>query len=185
MDGLVHISDLTWTRRVKHPTEVVRKGEATEVVILNIDKEGRRISLGLKQARPNPWERAEKLFPANKVLEAKITTAGDRGLTLELPEGLEGFVPASETEREEGKKLEQAFPPGTLLKVKVLRVDPANLRVVVSQKACSERAQEKVEAGQYLAEQQKPTTTLGDISKIAESVEKEPETRNKTPEDEG
>ncbi len=176
VDGLVHISDLTWVRRVKHPAEIVKKGDQVEVVVLNIDKEGRRISLGLKQARPNPWEKSDKLFPANKVIETKVTSAGERGLTVELPEGLEGYVPASEAEREEGKKLDQTFPSGTPIKVKVLRTDPANLRVVLSQKACSEGAKEHAEASQYIAEQQRPTTTLADVAKMAEPEIPKPET---------
>lgn len=175
VDGLVHISDLTWTRRVKHPAEIVKKGDQVEVVILNIDKEGRRISLGLKQARPNPWEKADKMFPANKVLEAKVTSSGERGLTVELPEGLEGYIPASEVKREEGKKLDQAFPVGTHIKVKVLRADPANLRVVLSQKACSEEFKEHAKTSQDIAEQQPPTETSGEVAKIEESEPPKPD----------
>jgi len=178
VDGLVHISDLTWTRRVKHPTEIVKKGDPIEVVILNIDKEGRRISLGLKQAHPNPWEKADRLFPANKILEVKVLSSGERGLTLELPEGLEGFVPASEVEKEADKKLDQAFPPGMAIKAKVLRVDPANLRVVLSQKACSEPPQEKAETSQDFAEQQGPVTTLGEVTEIPEAEKTKPESEN-------
>lgn len=175
VDGLVHISDLTWIRRVKHPAEIVKKGDQVEVVVLNIDKEGRRISLGLKQARPNPWEKVDKLFPVNKILEAKVTSAGERGLNVDLPEGLEGYVPSSETEREEGKKLDQTFPVGTPIKVKVLRTDPANLRVVLSQKACSEEAKEVVEATPFIAEQQQPVTPVGEVTKVPEPETPKPE----------
>jgi len=104
-----------------------------------------------------------------------VTSASERGLNVDLPEGLEGYVPSSETEREEGKKLDQTFPVGTPIKVKVLRTDPANLRVVLSQKACSEEAKEGVEATRFIAEPQQPVTPVGEVTQVPEPETPKPE----------
>ena len=94
IDGLVHISDMSWTRRVGHPSEILKKGEKVEVKVLNIDKGERRISLGLKQTQENPWPTIESKYPAGTEVEGKVVRVIDRGVVVDLGEDLEGFVSA-------------------------------------------------------------------------------------------
>ena len=135
IDGLVHVSDLSWTRRVKHPSEVLKKGDSVEVVVLGIDKEKRRISLGLKQAQENPWDELAQRFEAGTVTNGKIVRLTDRGVVVELADEVEGFVPASELGQEGGKKPGDVFQVGDDLPLKVLRVDLSNRRIVLSVEA--------------------------------------------------
>src|SRR5690625_1242176 len=93
IDGLVHISDLSWTKKVRHPAEVVKKGQDLDVVILNIDEESRRISLGHKQAQTNPWTQLEQDYSVGADTHAKVVSIGDEGLVVELPMDAEGVVP--------------------------------------------------------------------------------------------
>src|SRR5205085_499823 len=96
IDGLVHVSDMSWTKRVAHPSEVLKKGDTVEVVILSIDKEHRRISLGLKQVSEDPWPLLAERFPSGMVLSGAINRLFDRGAIVDLGDGIEGFVPLSQ-----------------------------------------------------------------------------------------
>jgi small subunit ribosomal protein S1 len=135
IDGLVHVSDMSWTKRVAHPSEVLKKGEAVEVMILAIDKEHRRISLGLKQVSDDPWPvLAEKFLPGMEVSGA-INRLFDRGAIVDLGQGIEGFVPTSQLGIDDLKRPMDAFEVGETLTMKVTRVDVPNHRLVLSVKA--------------------------------------------------
>ena len=135
IDGLVHVSDMSWTKRVAHPSEVLKKGEAVEVMILAIDKEHRRISLGLKQVSDDPWPQlAEKFLPGMEVAGA-INRLFDRGAIVDLGQGIEGFVPTSQLGIDDLKRPMDAFEVGETLTMKVTRVDVPNHRLVLSVKA--------------------------------------------------
>jgi small subunit ribosomal protein S1 len=135
IDGLVHVSDMSWTKRVAHPSEVVKKGDAIDVVVLAIDKEHRRISLGLKQVEEDPWPQLADRFPSGMEVAGKISRLIDRGAIVELPDGIEGFVPLSQLGREELKRPSDAFEVGEELQMKVTRVDVPNHRLILSVKA--------------------------------------------------
>jgi len=135
VDGLVHISDMSWTKRVEHPNEIVKKNDTVKVKILNIDKEQRRISLGLKQAEDDPWPTLVEKFEIGAVMSGKIVRMLDRGVVVELPDNIEGFVPLSQLGVEGLKKPQDAFKDGDELSLKVSRVDVANRRIVLSARA--------------------------------------------------
>src|SRR5437588_741935 len=93
IDGLIHISDMSWTKRVQHPSEVVKKGDTVDVVILNIDSDNKRISLGLKQATEDPWLRIGETYPVGTELPGKVVRLMDKGVVVDIGNDIEGFVP--------------------------------------------------------------------------------------------
>jgi small subunit ribosomal protein S1 len=135
IDGLVHVSDMSWTKRVAHPSEVLKKGDAVEVVVLSIDKEHRRISLGLKQVSEDPWPLLADRFPANMELTGTVNRLFDRGAIVDLGDGIEGFIPLSQLGIDDLKRPNDAFEVGESLTMKVTRVDVPNHRLILSVKA--------------------------------------------------
>jgi small subunit ribosomal protein S1 len=135
IDGLVHVSDMSWTKRVAHPSEVLKKGDTVEVVILSIDKEHRRISLGLKQVSDDPWPELADKFPAGMEVKGAVIRLFDRGAIVDLGEGIEGFVPLSQIGIDDLKRPGDAFEAGEELTMKVTRVDVPNHRLILSVKA--------------------------------------------------
>ena len=131
IDGLVHISDMSWTRRVNHPSEVVKKGDDVQVEVLNIDKEGRRISLGLKQTQINPWPMLEQKYAPGSMVEGKVVRTIDRGVVVDLGDDVEGFVPLSQLGIGD-KKPAEAFNEGDLMQLRVTKVDGGNQRIVLA-----------------------------------------------------
>jgi small subunit ribosomal protein S1 len=132
IDGLIHISDMSWTKRVQHPSEVVKKGDSVDVVVLNIDGENKRISLGLKQAEEDPWLRIGENYPVGTKLRARAVRLMDKGVVVDLGNDLEGFVPMSHLGTDQvvenpGDIIKEGQP----LDVEVLEVDPIHHRVVV------------------------------------------------------
>ncbi|MCC6651139.1 MAG: 30S ribosomal protein S1 [Candidatus Eisenbacteria bacterium] len=135
IDGLVHVSDMSWTKRVAHPSEVLKKGDAVEVVVLSIDKEHRRISLGLKQVSDDPWPLLAEKFPSGMELVGTVNRLFDRGAIVDLGEGIEGFIPLSQLGIDDLKRPNDAFEVGESLTMKVTRVDVPNHRLILSVKA--------------------------------------------------
>src|SRR2546422_8144933 len=135
IDGLVHVSDMSWTKRVAHPSEVLKKGDTVDVVILSIDKEHRRISLGLKQVSEDPWPALAEKFPASMAVRGTINRLFDRGAIVDLGEGIEGFIPLSQLGIDDLKRPNDAFEVHEALTMKVTRVDVPNHRLVLSVKA--------------------------------------------------
>jgi small subunit ribosomal protein S1 len=135
IDGLVHVSDMSWTRRVTHPSEVVKKGDVIEVAVLAIDKEHRRISLGLKQVEADPWPVLADRFLSGSEITGKITRLFDRGAIVDVGEHIEGFIPISQLGVDDLKKPSEAFLPNEELRMKVTRVDVPNHRLLLSVKA--------------------------------------------------
>jgi len=132
IDGLVHISDMSWAKRVRHPSEVVKKGDEVEVVVLEIDSEKRRISLGMKQTRENPWTELAKEFAVGTETNGKISRLLDRGAVVELREDVEGFVPLSHLGIDGLKNPTEHFTVGDEIPLKVIKMDPQNKRIVLS-----------------------------------------------------
>jgi small subunit ribosomal protein S1 len=132
IDGLVHISDMSWAKRVRHPSEAVRKGDELEVVVLEIDSAKRRISLGMKQIRENPWNELAKEFNVGTELGGRITRLLDRGAVVELKDDVEGFVPLSHLGIENLRRPSDHFDVGMDIPLKVIKIDPQNKRIVLS-----------------------------------------------------
>ena len=134
IDGLIHISDMSWTKRVQHPSEVVKKGDAVDVVILNIDSENKRISLGLKQAEEDPWLRIGETYPVGTDLSGKVVRLMDKGVVVDIGNDIEGFVPISQLSTT-GKPVNN--PADVVyetmnLDMRVLEVDPIHRRIVLA-----------------------------------------------------
>jgi small subunit ribosomal protein S1 len=134
IDGLVHISDMSWTKRIRHPSEVVKKGDDVEVVVLNIDKEARRISLGLKQVQDDPWLELSEKFQPGIVARGRVSRVLDRGVVVGLEDDLEGFVPISHLGWEEIVTPGDLFAEGDEVPLKVISLDQQQRRIVLSLK---------------------------------------------------
>jgi len=132
IDGLIHISDMSWTKRVQHPSEVVKKGDAVDVVILNIDADNKRISLGLKQASEDPWLTIGERLPVGTELRGTVLRPVDKGIVLDLGNDIEGFAPVSQMGIATDQNPEDAVVPGQQVITKILEVDPIHHRVVVA-----------------------------------------------------
>ncbi len=132
IDGLVHISDMSWTKRVRHPKEVVRKGDMVQVQILDIDAEKRRISLGIKQLQENPWPRLAEEYPSGRQVEGTVTRMLDHGLVVEIDDDLEGFVPVGHLAIPKIDKPQHYFQEGERLPLVVIKMDAENRRIVLS-----------------------------------------------------
>jgi small subunit ribosomal protein S1 len=135
IDGLVHISDMSWTRRVAHPSEVLKKGDRVDVVVLSIDKDARRISLGLKQTGEDPWPSIAERFIPDVLVKGKVVRLLDRGVIVDMDEGLEGFIPLSQLGIEGLRKPSDSFKPGDEMDLKVTRVDSQAHRIILSARA--------------------------------------------------
>jgi small subunit ribosomal protein S1 len=132
IDGLIHISDMSWTKRVQHPSEVVKKGDAVDVVILNIDAENKRISLGLKQAEEDPWLKIGETYPIGMELRGRAVRLMDKGVVVDLGNDIEGFVPISQLGVPNIENPGDAVKEGQVLDLKVLEVDPIHHRIVLA-----------------------------------------------------
>ena len=132
VDGLVHISDLSWTKKIRHPGEVVKKGESLEVTVLGVDVDSRKISLGHKQIMDNPWDTFEQRFSIGTITEGKVVRIIEKGLIAELPEGVDGFVPANQLSTSKLKNFAAHFPVDDIIPVKVIEFDKSNKKIVLS-----------------------------------------------------
>jgi small subunit ribosomal protein S1 len=134
IDGLVHISDLSWTRRVRHPGEILKKGEEVEVVVLGFDRNERRIALGLKQAQTNPWEEFERMYSVGTQTSGKVARVLEKGVVVELPLEVEGFVPNSQLKRvTRGAK--QGVSIGDELQLEVIEFDKESKKIILAAQA--------------------------------------------------
>lgn len=132
VDGLVHISDLSWTKKIRHPGELVKKGDKIDVVILGVDTDQRRISLGHKQVQDNPWDNFETLFAVGADTEGKIVRLIEKGVIVELPAGVDGFVPSSQLATKQVKNIPENFNEGDTLPLRVIEFDKENKKIVLS-----------------------------------------------------
>ncbi len=132
VDGLVHISDLSWTKKLRHPGEMVKKGQELEVVVLGIDREQRRISLGHKQLVDNPWDRFAEEYNVGNQTDGKIVRIIDKGVIVELPYGVDGFVPTSQLAFAPVKNIATYFRIGDELPLRVIEFDKDAKKIVLS-----------------------------------------------------
>ena len=173
VDGLIHISDLSWTKKIKHPSEFTQIGAEIDVVVLEIDKENRRLSLGHKQLEENPWDVFETIFTVGSVHEGTITEMLDKGAVISLPHGVEGFATPKHLQKEDGTQAKQ----GETLEFKVIEFNKDAKRIILShsrifedeQKAEVRKAKKasKPQAEEPAVTSNLEKTTLGDISSLA------------------
>ncbi|HWF45079.1 MAG TPA: 30S ribosomal protein S1, partial [Candidatus Kapabacteria bacterium] len=164
VDGLVHISDLSWTKKVRHPGEVLRKGQELDVMILGIDLENRRISLGHKQVLDNPWDNLETLFGEGKDTEGKIVRIIEKGVIVELPMGVDGFVPISQLAFFPIKRISDSFHIDDTLNLRVIEFDAENKKVVLSATEWL-KSQDRQALEEFNAKHPIPKETLEEMQK--------------------
>ena len=160
IDGLVHVSDIS-PRRIKHPSEVLKKGEKVEAVILNIDTENHRLSLGIKQLQPDIWEQFFASHHAGTIVKGKVVRHAPFGVFVELDEGIEGLCHVSELDDDKRNNAEAVFPVGADVELKIIKLSPTERKIGLSQKAMAEDVERK-EYDCY-RESADGGATLGDI----------------------
>jgi small subunit ribosomal protein S1 len=168
IDGLVHISDLSWTLRVKHPSDLFQKGDEVDAVVLHIDVENERFSLGIKQLIEDPWDRIPTQYPFGRVLEVKILRVHENGAIVEMEKGIEGFIHVSELADEKVEDPRTVLKENESVRAEVVNVDIIERRINLSLRA-AQRSADRAEAQPFL-EGGKPTTQLGELLK--EKIEK-------------
>uniref|UniRef100_UPI00404AE809 30S ribosomal protein S1 n=1 Tax=Gelidibacter sp. TaxID=2018083 RepID=UPI00404AE809 len=169
IDGLIYISDLSWTKKIKHPSEFCAVGDKLDVVVLELDVEGRKLSLGHKQATDNPWDKYETEFAVDTVHKAEISELVDKGATIEFNEDIIAFVPARHLEKEDGKKLKK----GDSAEFKIIEFNKEFKRVVASHTAIfreEEAANVKAATTKQDAASQEAKPTFGDANETLQAL---------------
>ena len=163
IDGLVHITDLSWIQRVRHPSELYKKGDDVDAVVLNIDNTGEKpkISLGIKQLASDPWDRIPFEFPIGKITEVKILKLTDFGAFAEVVPGVEGLIHISEISEERVEDPRSVLSPGQLCRAEVIQLDPNERKIGLSIK--SARRQDELADVQGLGDASSAGATLGDL----------------------
>ncbi|HEY5523318.1 MAG TPA: 30S ribosomal protein S1, partial [Desulfuromonadaceae bacterium] len=164
IDGLVHVSDMSWTKRIKHPGDVYEKGSLVQAVVLKVDVENERLSLGIKQLEPDPWSLAPGKYRAGALVTGKVTSLTDFGVFVELEEGIEGLIHVSELSREKVASAKEFAAIGDTLEAVVISCDPKERRISLSIKSMHVAA-EKADFEQYMGSQGESTSTFGDLLK--------------------
>ena len=183
VDGLIHISDLSWSKKIKHPAEFTKIGDTMDVVVLDIDEENRRLSLGHKQLEENPWDVFESIFTIGSIQQGTIISAGDKGVVVSLPYGVEGFCPNRHLKKEDGSNAKM----DETIDFKVIEFSKENKKIILSHSRIWEdkvavEKEAEVEAKDKAAKSTKRAvkqindnverTTLGDLDVFAELKEK-------------
>ncbi|ADZ18320.1 ribosomal protein S1 [Chlamydia psittaci 04DC42] len=134
IEGLIHISDMSWIKKVSHPSELFKKGSIVEAVILSVDKESKKITLGVKQLSSNPWNEIEEMFPTGSVISGVVTKITAFGAFVELQNGIEGLIHVSELSEKPFSKIEDIISIGDSVSAKVIKLDPDHKKVSLSVK---------------------------------------------------
>ena len=168
IDGLIHISDLSWTKKVKHPGEFTQVGADIEVVVLEIDKENRRLSLGHKQLEENPWNEFEQQYTVDSVHTGTVVELNDKGAVVSLGENIEGFAPARQLVKEDGSTIKK----GETAEFKVIEFSKATKRVTLSHTRIFEEVKRAEAAAEKAERKAAAEATKSTVKKIQQSVEK-------------
>ena len=167
VDGLIHISDLSWSKKIKHPAEFTKIGDKIDVVVLEVDAENRRLSLGHKQLEENPWDVYESIFTVGSVHQGTISAMNDKGATVTLPYGVEGFAPMRHLEKADHSRAKN----GETLDFKVIEFSKENKKIIVSHT----RLNQDVADGETRSEDteaKKERNTKKTVKKINDTLEK-------------
>ncbi|MCK5149080.1 30S ribosomal protein S1 [bacterium] len=181
IDGLIHISDLSWTKKIKHPSEVLKKGDEVNVVILDVNKKDRRVSLGFKQLSEDPWPGYADKYKVATLVKANVIRFVDKGVVVELGDELEGFVPLSQFTETSMAQIQTVMNEGKEVELVVIEFDRDNKRIVLSHKKIGDNvkatqvAEEKTDVESYMDQKSAPET-IGEMikEKMAEAAANEP-----------
>jgi small subunit ribosomal protein S1 len=175
IDGLIHISDLSWTKRVKHPSEVLKKGDVVEAVVLNIDAENQRLSLGLKQLATDIWDEFFAHHKVGDIVEGKVVRITNFGVFAELHEGIEGLVHVSELDEKRIEHPEDHFKVGDVHPMKILKITEADRKIGLSIKAVKQDEYQRDLQSYRDSAGSDRSTTLGDALRAAQSAKESQE----------
>ena len=153
IDGLIHISDMSWNRRLKHPNEVLKKGDAVQARVINVDAENQRLSLSIKEFLPNEWDNFAKAHNVGDELVGTVSKITDFGLFIRLTEGVEGLAHVSEIQRDPKQKLDKAFKAGDPVRVRIIKIDATERKI-----GLSTRDVEPVPEGEHVQQEQPQST---------------------------
>ena len=162
IDGLIHVSDISWKKRIKHPSEFYKKGQEIEAVILGIDVDAEKFSLGIKQLEENPWEKLASRYAPGSIITGKVTNITDFGVFVEIEEGIEGLVHISEISHERIKSARDIYSVGDIVSAVVKNVDIVSQKIGLSIKD-SEKASDDTSKKQYINNNEKVVSNLGDM----------------------
>jgi small subunit ribosomal protein S1 len=171
VDGLVHISDLSWTKKIRHPGEVVKKGDQLDVIVLSVDIEQRRISLGHKQVQENPWDVFESQYKVGTDVEGKIVRIIEKGVIVEMPLGVDGFVPLSQLSHTPVKNIAESFKVGDMIPLKVIEFDKESKKIVLSALEYLRGKEQKL-VDEYVTSHKLTPMTMKDIISTPSNTEK-------------
>ncbi|MBI3757444.1 MAG: 30S ribosomal protein S1 [Deltaproteobacteria bacterium] len=163
IDGLAHISDLHWTKKVKHPSELFKKGDEVEALVLGVDVDNERVSLGIKQAMPDPWTTLSLHHPTGSRIKGRVTSVTDFGVFVEVDDGIEGLIHISQLSTERVEKPSSLFQVGQEVEAEVIHIDPREHKMGLSVKALR-RSEERAEMESYLKrEREEARFSLEDV----------------------
>jgi len=168
IDGLIHISDLSWSKKVNHPNEFTKVGEKLDVVVLELDVENRKLSLGHKQLEENPWDTFETIFTIGSVHEGTVLKVTDKGAVVALPYGVEGFAPTKHIVKEDGKSLKAE----EAAEFKIIEFNKDQKRILISHARIWEEARDEVKNQENESRKKDAKATVNAVKKVKESVEK-------------
>ena len=168
IDGLIHISDLSWSKKVNHPNEFTKVGERLDVVVLELDEENRKLSLGHKQLEENPWDTFETIFTEGSVHEGTVIKVGDKGDIVALQYGVEGFCPNKHSVKEDGS----ALKVDEVAEFKIIEFNKENKRLVISHSRIWEDAKAEARIEEFNARKKEAKAATSAVKKVKDSVEK-------------
>ena len=176
IDGLIHVSDFSWTKVIKHPKEMIDKGQKIEVRILEVSRESRRISLGIKQLIEDPWPELVKNFETGSMHEGEIVKVLDKGIILILQEEIEGIIPFGKQSKKHRKEITQKYEVGHKISGSVMEVKPENKKVILFSEELSDKNIQKDEIKDFLDNQVQPVGERIEIpNNLSDDVKSEPE----------
>ncbi|MGI6140178.1 MAG: S1 RNA-binding domain-containing protein, partial [Caldicoprobacterales bacterium] len=161
-DGLIHISDLSWGH-IKSPKQVVSEGQQVEVLVLSVDKENNRISLGYKQTLPHPWDNIEEKYPVGQIFQGKVVRITNFGAFVELEPGVDGLVHISQISDNRVDKVEDVLQTGEQVSVKILDVKPDDKRISLSIREAVEKKEKKPQEQEIPYTNEEMTVSLGEF----------------------
>jgi small subunit ribosomal protein S1 len=175
IDGLIHVSDLSWTKVVKHPKELIEKGQELEVRVLEVSRDNRRISLGLKQVEEDPWTELVKYFETGKKVKGKIVRVLDKGIIVQLEKDVEGIIPLGSYSKRERKTSTKDFKTGATVEAIVMEVKPEDKKVVlfVDELGIPQKKVSKNPVKEYLKNQESPASEKIEIPEELRELSKE------------
>ena len=163
IDGMIHISDMSWTRKINHPSEVLKKGDEVEAVVLEVDASNQRIGLGLKQAQEDPWSSISSRFHVGQMVKGKVTKLASFGAFVEIEEGVDGLVHISQISDERVQKVRDVLQPGQEVEARVIKIDPVERRIGLSIKA-AKLSDEEFKVDDSMLEGLRPGEDLVDLA---------------------